>query len=160
NPSIYPETALAGVFLLLVRGFAPLEERKEAILARLLAIPDYLKAVRPNLKEVPDTYLGIASEVTLSAPAFVDDVTRSLVRSFPAEAERIEHAGDRARVAFLQYQEYMDRDLEAKVGGTFAIGERWMNFKLEREHLLSMDCDGLEALGRDHVERTRAALEA
>ena len=160
NPSIYPETALAGVFLLMVRGFAPLEERKEAILSRLLAIPDYLKAVRPNLKEVPDTYLGVASEVTLSAPAFVDDVTRSLVRSFPAEAERIEHAGNRARVAFLQYQEFMDRELEAKIGGTFAIGERWMNFKLEREHLLSMDCAALEALGRDHVQRTRTALEA
>jgi len=160
NPAIYPETALAGVFLLMVRTFAPLEERKEAILSRLLAVPDYLKAVRPNLQQVPDTYLGVASEVTLSAPAFVDDVTRTLVRSFPAEAERIEHAGDRARVAFLQYQEYMDRELESKVGGTFAIGERWMNFKLEREHLLSMDCTALEALGRDHVQRTRTALEA
>ena len=160
NPAIYPEIALTGIFLLMVRNFAPLEERKEAILARLLAVPDYLKAVRPNFEKVPDTYLGIASEVTLSAPAFVDEVTRSLVKSFPGEAERIEHAGAKARVGFLQYQEFVDRDLEAKAGGTFAIGERWMNFKLEREHLLSMDCNALEALGRDHVERARVALEA
>ena len=68
-------------------------------------------------------------------------------------------AGQRARVGFLQYQEFMDRDLDAKVGGTFAIGERWLNFKLEREHLLTMDCKALEALGREHVARTKQHLE-
>src|SRR5262245_12190442 len=160
NPALYAETALTGIFLLMARRHAPLEERKEAILSRLLAVPDYLKLVRPNFEQIPDAFLGTASEITLSAPAFVDEVTRSLVKSFPSEAERIEHAGTRARVGFLQYQEYIDRDLEAKVGGTFAIGERWMNFKLEREHLLGMDCTALEALGKDHVERTRKALEA
>ncbi|HET9327315.1 MAG TPA: DUF885 domain-containing protein [Candidatus Eisenbacteria bacterium] len=160
NPAIYPETALTGIFLLMARRHAPLEERKEAILARLLAVPDYLKVVRANFEQVPDTFLGTASEITLSAPAFVDDVTRTLVKSFPSEAERIEHAGSRARVGFLQYQEFIDRDLEAKVGGTFAIGERWMNFKLEREHLLGMDCTALEAMGREHVESTRKLLEA
>jgi uncharacterized protein (DUF885 family) len=160
NPAVYPETALTGIFLLLARRHAPLDERKEAILARLLAVPDYLKAVRPNFEQVPDTYLATASDITLSAPAFVDEVTRTLVKAFPSEAERIEHAGSRARVGFLQYQEFVDRDLEAKVGGTFAIGERWMNFKLEREHMLSMDCAALDALGREHVERTRKQLES
>jgi len=159
NPAIYPETALTGIFLLMARHHAPLEERKEAILARLLAVPDYLKMVRANFEQVPDAFLGTAAEITLSAPAFVDDVTRTLVKSFPSEAERIEHAGSRARVGFLQYQEFIDRDLESKVGGTFAIGERWMNFKLEREHLLGMDCAALEALGKEHVEHTRKLLE-
>ncbi|HEY3214978.1 MAG TPA: DUF885 domain-containing protein [Candidatus Eisenbacteria bacterium] len=159
NPAMYPECALLGIFLLTARSFAPLEERKEAILSRLLAIPDYLKAVRANLQQVPDVYLTIASEVNLSGPGFVDDVVRTLVKSFPGEAERIEHAGGRARMGFLQYQEFMDRDLDAKVGGTFAIGERWMNFKLEREHLLGLDCKALEAIGQEHVARTRHVLE-
>ncbi len=160
NPAVYPETALTGIFLLMARRHAPLEERKEAILARLLAVPDYLKLVRPNFEQVPDAYLGIGSEITLSAPAFVDEVTRVLAKAFPSEVERIEHAGSRARVGFLQYQEFIDRELEAKVGGTFAIGERWMNFKLEREHLLGMDCAAIEAVGREHVEHTRKMLEA
>jgi uncharacterized protein (DUF885 family) len=159
NPALYPETALTGVFLLMARNFAPFEERKEAILARLLAVPDYLKAVRPNLQQVPEVYLGVAADITLSGPAFVDEVTRALMKAFPGESERIEHAGQRARVGFLQYQEFLERDLEARIGGTFAIGERWMNYKLEREHLLAFDCAGLDALGREHVERTRVQLE-
>ena len=159
NPALYPETALTGIFLLMARNFAPFEERKEAILARLLAVPDYLKAARANLQQVPEVYLGVAADITLSGPAFVDEVTRALMKAFPGESERIEHAGQRARVGFLQYQEFLERDLEPRIGGTFAIGERWMNFKLEREHLLALDCTALDALGREHVERTRVQLE-
>ena len=159
-PAMYPEAALTGLFLLMARPFAPLEERKEPILSRLMAIPEYLTAARANLKEVPAVYRDIAAEVNASGPAFVDGLAGELIRAFPGEAERIEHAASRARVGFIQYQEFLDRDLRGRVGGSFAIGERWMNYKLEREHLLPFDCRALEELGRDHVERTRLVLEA
>src|SRR4030095_14822253 len=159
NPALYPESALNGIFLLMARPFAPLEERKEAILSRMIAVPDYLLAARENLKEVPEVYLGIASDINLSGPSFVDEVMRTLLKSFPGEAERIEHAAERARVGFLQYQEFMDRELETRVGGAFAIGEPWMYFTLERGHRLELDCQALEEIGRDHVEGTRRLLE-
>jgi Bacterial protein of unknown function (DUF885) len=159
NPSQYPETALTGIFLLLARPFAPLEERKEAILDRMHAVAPYLEAARANLEQVPDVFLGIASEINLGGLAFVDEVVRSLLRAFPGEAERIEHAGERARAGFLQYQEFLDRDLNARVGGTIALGERWMNFKLEREHMLAFDCAKLAALGEEHVALAHERLE-
>src|SRR5262252_6584497 len=96
NPAIFAETALRGVFLLTARAFAPIEDRKEAILDRLLAIPDYLTAARANLQHVPEPWLGIATEVNLAGPGFVDEVCRMLERQFPGEGERIEHAGSRA----------------------------------------------------------------
>ena len=71
-----------------------------------------------------------------------------------------EHAAGLARRGFLKYQEFLDRDLDAKIGGTFAIGERWMNFKLEREHLLELDCTRLEAFGREQMGLIQAQLEA
>ena len=160
NPVIYPQTALDGIFLLLARPFAPLEDRKEAILDRMLAVPDYLMSVRPNLTQVPDTWLGLAADLTLSAPGYVDEVGRMLLKHFPGENERIEHAVSRARQGFLQYQQFIDQDLDRRVGGTFAIGERWMNYKLERELLLDQDCRGLESLGREHVEHTLRELES
>jgi uncharacterized protein (DUF885 family) len=124
------------------------------------AVGDYLKSASKNLEKVPDVYLGVASEITLGGLAFVDEVVRTLVRSFPGEAERIEHAGQRARAGLLQYQEFLDRDLDARAGADFALGERWMNYKLEREHLLDLDCKALEAIGRDQVEVVRKRLEA
>ncbi|HKQ56611.1 MAG TPA: DUF885 domain-containing protein [Candidatus Eisenbacteria bacterium] len=159
NPVMFPQTALDSLFLLWTRHSLPAAERKDALLDRMIAIPDYLKAARVNLKQVPDVFLGVADEVNRSGPGFVDQVARSLLESFPAERERIEHAAGRARIGFAQYQDFLDREIEPKVGGTFAIGERWMNYKLEREHLLGMDCAALMALGEEQIAKTRARLE-
>jgi uncharacterized protein (DUF885 family) len=159
NPVMYPQTALDSLFLLWTRPSLAPQERKEALLARMIAIPDYLKAARGNLKEVPDQFLGVADEVNRSGPGFVDQVARTLLESFPAERERIEHAAGRARIGFAQYQDFLDRELDSKIGGTFAIGERWMNYKLEREHLLNLDCAGLTALGEEQIAKTLALLE-
>jgi uncharacterized protein (DUF885 family) len=159
SPVLYPQAALDGLFLLWTRRSLPAAERKDALLARMIAVPDYLKSARANLTQVPEVFLGVADEVNRSGPGFVDQVARSLLESFPAERERIEHAAGRARIGFAQYQDFLDRELESKVGGTFAIGERWMNYKLEREHLLDMDCAALAALGEEQVAKTRALLE-
>src|SRR5262245_20936519 len=85
NPVIYPQTALDALFLLWTRRSIPAQERKEALLDRMIAVPDYLKAARANLKQVPDVYLTVADEVNRSGPGFVDQVARSLYDDFPAE---------------------------------------------------------------------------
>lgn len=159
NPVRYVETALEGVYHLLARPFAPIEERKEAILSRLMEIPEYFERVQPNLQKVPELFAQTASEVNATGPAFVEQIVRTLLREFPAENERIEHAGERARVGFIQFQTFLDGPLRERLSGTWSIGERWMNFKFEREHLLSMDCAWLDQMGRKELARVRAELE-
>jgi len=160
NPVRYPERALRGVFMLLARPFAPLEERKEAILSRLMAIPTYLERARVNLEPTAEIVARAALEVTVTGPSFVDEVTRTLRRAFPGEAERIEFAAQRARAGFLAYQEHLERELLPRTDGAFAIGERAMNDRLRHEHLLDQDCAALEQLGEQHVERIEKLLEA
>lgn len=159
DPVLYPETALLGVFYLVARPFAPLEERKELVIARLMAIPDYLEAARANLERVPADSLRLASEVNGTGPLFVDDVVRGLMAAFPGEAERIEHAGSRARQGFVRWQEFLDRELAHKVGGSVALGGRWYDFRLEREHMLELDAAALEAFGREQMTRACERLE-
>src|SRR5438034_1409955 len=160
NPVRYPERALRGVYLLLARPFAPFEERKEAILDRLVAIPDYLERSLPNLLPVPEVVVRTALEVTIAGPSFVDEVTRALRRSFPGEAERIEFAAQRARMGFLRYQDHLERKLLPKAGGPLGIGAEAMNAKLEHEHLLDLDVDDLDRPGTEHIARARAMLES
>jgi hypothetical protein len=159
NPVRYPETALNGVFVLFARPFAPLEERKEPIVQRLLAIPDYLATARQNLRDVPEVYVGIASEIALTGPAFIDEVVRTLRRHFPGESERIEHAGGRARLGFLQYQDFLEKTL-APAAGACAVGADVFNRRLQHEHLLDLDAQSAEAIGREHMAKAHEALEA
>src|SRR5260370_1143423 len=79
-----------GIHLLLARSFAPLDERKEAAVARLMAIPEYLESVRPNLQQVPSVLLASSMDMAAHGPTFVDEVVRTLMRQFPGEAERLE----------------------------------------------------------------------
>src|SRR2546426_6398803 len=160
NPVRFTETAMQGIFLLLERPFAPLEERKELLLSRLLAIPDYLERARRGLDRVPPMFAELARDVNLTGPAYVDEVARVLERQFPAEAERIEHATGRARVGFSRYQDFLERELPERTGGSHAIGEAAMNELLRREHLPGTDTRGVEALGVEYVERTRELLES
>lgn len=160
NPVRALESALYGIFLLAARPFAPIEERKEPLLERLMGIPDYLEGARASLGQPSPLALDLALEVAASGPAYVDDVVRQLLRHFPGEAERIEHAGGRARVGFLEYGQALERDVRPRATGTFAIGARWFDWRLEHEHLVGMRGSELEAFGREAVERTREALVA
>jgi hypothetical protein len=159
NPGLYLDRAFNAVHLLLARSFAPLDERKEAAVARLMAIPDYLDSVRPNLKQVPVELLASSLDMAAHGPTFVDEVVRTLLRQFPGEAERLEHAGNRARAGFLHFHEWMEQELKPKAGGTFAIGERWINYKLEREHMVPYTCAELERVGREHVAHAQVLLD-
>src|SRR5947208_2799432 len=123
NPGLFLERAFNAVHLLIARSFAPLDERKEAAVARLMAIPEYLEAVKPNLQQVPPELLASAQEMAAQGPTFVDEIVRTLLRQFPGEAERLEHAGNRARSGFLKFNDWMERELKPRAGGTFAIGE-------------------------------------
>jgi uncharacterized protein (DUF885 family) len=160
DPVCIAETALHSVYLLLARPFAPIEERKEYVLTRLMAIPDYLEAASLNLEKVSTVHLDVATEINSSGHAYIEDIVHMLSKRFPGEGERIEHAGSRARLGFLKYQETLDQQVRPNATETFGIGERWMNFRLEREHMLQLDCKTLEAFGRERVALAREALEA
>ncbi len=159
DPARCLATALEGVFLL-TQPFAPLDERKEALVERLMAIPDYLAGARAALTQAPAAWVEIALEVADGGPVLVNEVVRALLRAFPNEGERIEHAGVRASSGIAAYREALEREIGPKAGGDFALGSRWLDFLLEREHLLPLASEALEGLGREHVALSRRLLEA
>jgi uncharacterized protein (DUF885 family) len=159
DPVACLRTALDGVALLVARPFAPLEERREAIIGRLMAIPEYLAAAGSSLERVPEPWVDLALEVADGGPPFLTDVAHALLRAFPNDAERIEHAGVRASAGFVAFRELLERDLGPRAGGDVALGGRWLDFRLEREHLLPLKNEALEHLGREQVARLRGLLD-
>ncbi len=161
TPTLFLMRAFRGVHLLMARSFAPLDERKEAVVSRLMAIPDYFEGACESLGAVPPELLDAGLELAVRGPGFVDDVVRRLMRQFPGESERLEHAGSRARRGFLRIHDHMEK-LRAEGRGAdepFAIGERWVNYRLDREHLAGITAADLEALARERMEWARGRLE-
>ena len=159
DPVACLHTALDGVAMLVARPFAPLEERREAIIGRLMAVPEYLAAAGASLEQVPAAWIELALEVADGGPPFVNEVAHALLRAFPNDAERIEHAGVRAGAGFVAFREALERDFAPRAGGDFALGERWLDFRIEREHLLPLKNGALEHWGREHVAHLRRLLD-
>ncbi|HTM57103.1 MAG TPA: DUF885 domain-containing protein [Candidatus Udaeobacter sp.] len=152
--------ALEGVELLANRSFAPLEERKEFLLERLMAIPDYLEGARLPLQRASAPSLELAQELGLAGPAYLESVVRQLLNAFPDEAERIEHAGERARVGLLRHHEFLEREIRPRGEAPFAIGERWFQHLLEREHLLSLTAAAIRERADAVIEECEKDLAA
>jgi hypothetical protein len=159
DPARYPENLVKSVLILLSRSFAPLEERKESVVARLLAAPDYLDSGRASLERAAPEAIGIAGESSIAGASFVDRVVRTLERHFPGEGERIEHAGGRARMALIRYQEFLERDLKPRGARDLAIGPELYAARLEGEHLLSPDLESWQRRVREAMTIARAALD-
>ncbi len=159
TPSLFLMRAFRSVHLLLSRSFAPLDERKEAVVARLMAIPDYLEGAQANLVGVPPELLEAGIGLAARGPAFVDDVVRRLLRQFPGEAERLEHAGSRARSGFLRLHDHLEKERSTDRRISFALSERWINYKLDREHLLGTTAPQVEQLARDRMEISLRQME-
>jgi hypothetical protein len=161
TPTLFLMRAFRGVHLLLARSFAPLDERKESAVARLMAIPDYFEGACESLGAVPPELLTAGLELAGRGPGFVDDVVRRLMRQFPGESERLEHAGSRARTGFLRLHEHLEtlRTEGRGAGESFAIGERWMNYRLDREHLAGMIALDVEEMARERIANATRQLE-
>ena len=161
TPTLFLMRAFRGVHLLLSGSFGPLDERKEAAVARLMAIPDYFEGACESLGAVPPELLDAGLDLASRGPGFVEDIVRRLMRQFPGESERLEHAGSRARAGFLRLYDHLEK-LRAEGRGaneTFAISERWMNYRLDREHLAGITAAELEAFARERMESSRVQLE-
>jgi len=160
TPTVFLMRAFRGVHLLLARPFAPLDERKESAVARLMAIPEYFEGACANLTAVPPELLEAGLALAARGPGFVDDVVRRLLRQFPGESERLEHAGSRARTGFLRLHEHLEAlgRTGAGASGSFALTERWVNHRYEHEHLFSITAAEVEVLAREHVQEARQRL--
>ena len=153
SPSLYPSVAIEGVYSLLARDFAPLRDRLPSLRSRLGKIPAILQAGRANLTRSPAIWREIAIEETQGAIDFLHQTVAPLAREHDALAPAL----DAAVTASEAYGRFLAEDFTAD-GMPFAIGRSLFDFKLEREHMLKLDADGLLAFGQNAVRTTQAQL--
>src|SRR2546425_11627800 len=86
NPCLYTGEAIFGVLSLFLRPFAPLPERVEAAVERMLAIPMWLDQGRRNVLGAHPAWSELARRESTGARAFFERGVEDLVR-----AEGIRH---------------------------------------------------------------------
>jgi uncharacterized protein (DUF885 family) len=158
NPATYIELCLYGLFVLMIRQFAPLEQRLESLLGRLREIPRVLDQARENLLNPPKIFTQVAMQMVEGSEQFFGVLIPQMAEKAPRIKDHVLRANAQAKEAFGLMLVFLKESLLHRSTGQFAIGEELFNFKLCREHLLSYRADDLLRIGQEHLGKTQGQL--
>ena len=161
NPDSYSSTASNGIYVLMIRRFAPTNERLRSAVAREKQIPTLLAAARQNLKnpahistEIALEQLpGIISFFEKDVPAAFADATDASLKSAFA------HSNAAAIAALRDYQSWAKSDLLPRSNGDYRIGPETFAKKLSYEEMVDMPLDRLLEIGMADLRKNQAEFE-
>ncbi len=162
NPGSYLEEASFGVYILLLREFAPFEERARRAASRLEAVPRMLEEARRNLanpSEVPALWAAVALDLVDSTLDFLEEAIARVREEAPAVLPEFDRAATRARAAVREYGRFLAERVRPAARGRYAVGREMFEFLLRVPHGLEDTVEELEAFGRSEVQETLRRLD-
>ncbi|HEY7817590.1 MAG TPA: DUF885 family protein, partial [Vicinamibacteria bacterium] len=155
NPSFYTGEAIFGVFSLLLRDFAPRDERFGCAAARLAAIPGFLERAKTTLRSAPRAWADRAVRECEGALGFLDHGIARLEGNAilaPPAAE--------ARRAFATFREHLLSELEEAPGSAYACGEEAFDRLLRNAHFLEEPASEISSQAREALRRSASELSS
>ena len=161
NPGTYSEECMGGVFLLLIKEFAPLEERLEKVLGRLRAIPEVLARGKENIspQEVPPVWNEVALESCQQGLALFTVLIPALAQQVPKLATDLNAASQSAAQAFEDYAGFLKETVAAKASGDFAAGKELFEELVRENHMLDYSTEDILQIGWRLFGETEKAME-
>jgi uncharacterized protein (DUF885 family) len=159
NAAEYASLCVDAIHILLLREYAPLEDRAHAVLSRVRQIPRFLNDVRNNLKNAPAVFTQLAMEITEGGIAFLGSLVPQLSTMEPGFISELDNATADASEALERFAIFLKNELLPESRGEFAIGSELFNFKLKTDHMLPYDAEEILAYGYAVKKSTKTALE-
>jgi uncharacterized protein (DUF885 family) len=160
NPSTYSDECMGGVFLLIIREFAPLEERLEKALGRLREIPAVLAQGKGNIipQEVPPVWNNVALESCQQGSALFTALIPALAQQAPRLATDLKAASEGANRAFVDYTRFLQTVVAPKAQGDFAAGKQLFEEMVHENHMLDYSTEQILKIGWRLFKETEKAM--
>jgi len=161
SPGMYLDEALGGVFLLLMRDFAPLRVRMRSVVGRLAEVPRVLSQGKENLipERVPKVWAEVAIEGGKRSLVLFRTVIPFLSLRTPRLAPRAVRASRAAAAAVRDYIAFLEREVLPRAQGEFAAGKELFEEILREDHFLDYTADELLERGWKIFRDTKALME-
>ena len=162
DPGNYLNTTLVGVFLLIVKDFAPLPDRLQPILGRMRDIPRVLAEGKANVipAETPKLWAQIALESAQMAAGLFMGLIPSLAPQAPDIADDLNEAAAAAAAAVQDYAAWIENDVIPNAQGEFSVGREYFETLLRENHMVDWETGWLLAKGHELYDSTLAEMEA
>jgi uncharacterized protein (DUF885 family) len=163
DPGYYIGQVMSGLFMLIMKEFAPLPERLASMVARLKLVAAVLDAGKTNIVpgEVPPVWAEVAIEQTRQAQPFIMTFLPSLAAGTGdgLEAELKDAAADAAK-AVEDFLTFLEKDVIPNAKGDFASGKDLFEELLRENHMVDYGADELIETGWRLFKETEAEIEA
>ena len=158
DPGLYIGTALFGCNQLLMRDFAPLEERAGSLLGRLRGVPEVLSACERNVVSPPSLFASAAADMARRGSVFLEETVAAVAAQVPALATELERAVAAASSSLSSSADRLG-GLASDAGPSFSVGRSAYEWLLRESHLLDLDSDELLEIGRRSLARTKSDMK-
>ena len=144
NPLFYKDAITEGIFNLVSRNFAPLDERLQLVISRERDIPDVLQAARTNLANPPPEYTEQALRYFKGAKLFFDGIVHEFDAVKSDALKKEFHAVNMRVLEELdEFVSFLESDLLPRSHGNFAVGEEGIQAILDCEELMDVPVQDL-----------------
>ena len=161
NPGSYVQLVSGGLYGLIKRDFAPVNQRLASINARLLQVPRVFADARTNLKNPPPEYTDLALGQAKGLETFLRDLLPVGVSGATDPQLRTVFAErNAAAIAEVQkYEQWLQTDLKPRSRGEFRIGRKAYQEKLWDDEMVAEPVDSLLAQGYRALAENHRRME-
>lgn len=162
DPGQYLSVTMGGVFVLIVKDFAPLPERLQSVLGRLRRTPRVLSEGKANIvpAETPRLWAEMALESAQMGMGLFAGLIPSLAPQAPDIADALNKAAQAAADAVQDYAGWLENDVIPNAQGEYPAGRELFETMLRENHIVDWDADWLLAKGHELYDSTLAEMEA
>ncbi|MFH1729262.1 MAG: DUF885 domain-containing protein [Pseudomonadota bacterium] len=163
NPSVYPQTCIYSIYLLLMREYAETEVIAENLINRLSAIPQFFKDAKANLrpnKDIPDIWLQVAAGTAEGGVALLENAFDEFVGYLDKKTEnKLYTKRKKAITALEDFTKFIEKKITGKNTKNLACGEDYLQFIINTKHMLPYSCDDILLLGEKLLKKTIRDIE-
>jgi uncharacterized protein (DUF885 family) len=158
NPDVYSGGISDSVYVIMIRNFAPPDERLRSVVAREEKMPAVLAAARDNLKNPPRIYTEIALEQLPDIIGFFqNDVPAAFAKASDPAAKAAFAKSNGAVTAGLQsYAQWLKSDVLPHSDGDFRFGAETFSKKLLYDEMVDTPLDRLLEIGQADLHKNQA----
>jgi uncharacterized protein (DUF885 family) len=159
DPCVYERAVIEGLYSLIERDHAPVEQRARSALSRLRQAPQVLRRGRANLtQETSRVFAETALKEIQGGIDFLETAAVNLAQEAPDLTSDLIEASESTLVALSDFETFVGQ-LSERCEGDFAVGKDYYDFLLEDYHLIDIDSEELLALGRQSIEAYQTELD-
>ncbi len=157
NPNSYPAAATNSVYVIMIRRFAPPDDRLRSVIAREQKIPGLFASARANLENPPHISTEIALE---QIPDIISFFENDLPAAFKDASDPVKADFAKSNATVIaevkKYQSWMKDDLLPRSKGDFRIGAATFSKKLLYDEMVDTPLDRLLEIGTADLRKNQA----